>query len=208
MYISATTWLWPSYWKHVWNTLSLIACTETSLCRKWKSLWMNCKYKLQFLEGMVYSKSSLTFLFIQTYSFVGLYKREKEKKQKERTKKVHFDGTPLCGRLLLSYQKKSQMSKDSFQLIFHFWFVRRPQNCAIIRHGPRDKTKIRVEILAPQQKSQYFWFCRQKLVVCSEIPFSKNSYHTETSQLICFANEMIGFYMIQVLTERYFRFLG
>ena len=81
---------------------------------------MNYKYKLQILEGMVYTKSSLTFLFIQTYSFVGLYKREKEKKQKERTKKVHFGGTPLCGRLLLSYQKKSQMSKDSFQLIFHF----------------------------------------------------------------------------------------
>ena len=97
------------------------------------------------------------------------------------------------------------MSKDSFQLIFHFWFVRRPQNCAIIRHGPRDKTKIRVEILAPQQKSQYFSFCRQKLVVCSEIPFSKNSYHMETSQLICLANRMTGFYMIQVFTERYFR---
>ena len=48
---------------------------------------MNCKYKLQILEGMVYTKSSLTFLFIQTYNFVGLYKREKRKrrkKQKER----------------------------------------------------------------------------------------------------------------------------
>ena len=84
------------------------------------------------------------------------------------------------------------MSKDSFQLIFHFWFVRRPQNCAIIRHGPRDKTKIREEILAPQQKSQYFWFYRQKLVICSEIPFSKNSYHMETSPMICFANWMVS----------------
>ena len=87
MYISATTWLWSSYWKRVWNTLSLIACTETSLCRKWKSLWKNCKYKLQFLEGMVYSKSSLTFLFIQTYSFVGLYKTEKKKKKRKKNRK-------------------------------------------------------------------------------------------------------------------------
>ena len=110
MYISATTWLWSSYWKRVWNTLSLIACTETSLCRKWKSLWMNCKYKLQFLEGMVYSKSSLTFLFIQTYSFVGLYKTEKKRKkkkterEKEKRKKVHFYGTPLRDCLLDLYE--------------------------------------------------------------------------------------------------------
>ena len=67
---------------------------------------MNYKYKLQILEGMVYTKSSLTFL----YSVVGLYKSEKKrkrkKKQKERKKneeKVHFDGTPLRDCLLLSY---------------------------------------------------------------------------------------------------------
>ena len=70
---------------------------------------MNCKHKLQTREGMVYTKSSLTFSFIQTYSFVGLYKREKkkgkEKKQKERKnnkKKAHFDGTSLRDCLLLS----------------------------------------------------------------------------------------------------------
>ena len=203
MYISATTWLWPSYWKHVWNTLSLIACTETSLCRKWKSLWMNCKYKLQFLEGMVYSKSSLTFLFIQTYSFVGLYKTEKKKEKKKNRKRERKT-------------KKGPFLWNAFAWLFT-WFVRRPQNCAIIRQGPWDKAKKESGNLSSiigffgdgqQKKSQYFWFWRQKLVVCSEIPFSKNSYHTETSQLICFANEMIGFYMIQVLTERYFRFLG
>ena len=48
---------------------------------------MNYKYKLQILEGMVYTKSSLTFLFIQTYSFVGLYKREKKKKKKKKTER-------------------------------------------------------------------------------------------------------------------------
>ena len=47
---------------------------------------MNCKHKRQTLEGMIYTKSSLTFLFIQTYSFVGLYKRvKKQKKKKKKT---------------------------------------------------------------------------------------------------------------------------
>ena len=37
-----------------------------------------------------------------------------------------------------------------------------------------------------------------------EIPFSQNSYHIETIQLIYFANQLTGFYMIQGFTERYF----
>ena len=42
-------------------------------------------------------------------------------------------------------------------------------------------------------------------VVYSEIPFTKNLYHIETIQLICFANQLTGFYMIQGFTEGYFR---
>ena len=38
-----------------------------------------------------------------------------------------------------------------------------------------------------------------------EIPFSKNSYHIETIQLICFANQLTGFYTKQGFTERYFQ---
>ena len=41
------------------------------------------------------------------------------------------------------------------------------------------------------------------LILCSEIPFSKNSYHIETSQAISKANKFTGFYMIQVFTKRY-----
>ena len=41
------------------------------------------------------------------------------------------------------------------------------------------------------------------LILCSEIPFSKNSYHIETSQAISKANKLTGFYMIQVFTKRY-----
>ena len=41
--------------------------------------------------------------------------------------------------------------------------------------------------------------------VCSETPFSKNSFHIETSELICITNQMTAFYVIQVLTERYFQ---
>ena len=61
--------------------------------------------------------------------------------------------------------KKSQVSKDSFQLIFHFWFERRSWNCAIIRHGPRDNAKKESRKFSSvigffgemQLKSQYFW---------------------------------------------------
>ena len=57
MYISATTWLWSSYWKRVLNTPSLIACltikvksyssSKASFCRKLKFLWMSDKHELQ-----------------------------------------------------------------------------------------------------------------------------------------------------------------
>ena len=40
-------------------------------------------------------------------------------------------------------------------------------------------------------------------MLCSDIPFSKNSYHIETSQAISKANKFTGFYMIQVFTKRY-----
>ena len=40
-------------------------------------------------------------------------------------------------------------------------------------------------------------------ILCSEIPFSKNSYYIETSQAISKANKVTSFYMIQVFTERY-----
>ena len=41
------------------------------------------------------------------------------------------------------------------------------------------------------------------LILCSEIPFSKNSYHIETSQPITKTNELTRFYMIQVFTKKY-----
>ena len=38
----------------------------------------------------------------------------------------------------------------------------------------------------------------------SDIPFSKTLYHIETSQSICKAIQLNGFYMIRVFTERNF----
>ena len=35
-----------------------------------------------------------------------------------------------------------------------------------------------------------------EIIVYSKIPFSKNLYHMETSQLICKANQMTDFYMM------------
>ena len=41
--------------------------------------------------------------------------------------------------------------------------------------------------------------------IYSEIPFSKNLFHRETSQVICFSNQVTNFYMIQVFTKMYFQ---
>ena len=41
------------------------------------------------------------------------------------------------------------------------------------------------------------------LILCLEIPFSKNSYSIETNQPLSKANKLTGFYMIQVFTKRY-----
>ena len=42
------------------------------------------------------------------------------------------------------------------------------------------------------------------IIVYPEIPFSKNSHHIETSQLMCNTYQLTGFYMIRVFTDRYF----
>ena len=42
-------------------------------------------------------------------------------------------------------------------------------------------------------------------MVYSEMPFSKNLYHIDTSQMINYANQLTSFYMVGVLTERYFQ---
>ena len=43
-----------------------------------------------------------------------------------------------------------------------------------------------------------------KIIACSETPFRKKVYHIETSQSICNANQLTGFYMIRVFSERCF----
>ena len=41
-------------------------------------------------------------------------------------------------------------------------------------------------------------------MVCSEIPFSEDSYHVETSQLIWESNRLTAVFVVRVFTERYF----
>ena len=45
------------------------------------------KYKLQILEGIFYTKSSLTLFFIQTNKFLQTSKKKKKKKRKKKEKK-------------------------------------------------------------------------------------------------------------------------
>ena len=41
-------------------------------------------------------------------------------------------------------------------------------------------------------------------IAYSEMPFSTNSFHVETSQFVCFPNQLIDFYMIWGFNEIYF----
>ena len=42
-------------------------------------------------------------------------------------------------------------------------------------------------------------------IICTEEPSGNDSYHVETSQLICFAKGLAGFRMVLVFAGRYFR---
>ena len=42
-------------------------------------------------------------------------------------------------------------------------------------------------------------------MVCLEMPFRWGLCHVETSQLICFSKWLTGYYVVRVLTGRYFR---
>ena len=42
-------------------------------------------------------------------------------------------------------------------------------------------------------------------IICTEGPSGEGLYHMETSQLICFAKRLAGFWMMLDFTGRYFR---
>ena len=51
-----------------------------------------------------------------------------------------------------------------------------------------------------------YFFSSEKITafICSGILFTKNLYHIETSQFVCIANQLSGFYILRDFTERYF----
>ena len=49
------------------------------------------------------------------------------------------------------------------------------------------------------------FYTYQNTNVCSEIPFCKNLYHIEISQLFCSTTQVTGFYMRRSFTERLFQ---
>ena len=49
-----------------------------------------------------------------------------------------------------------------------------------------------------------FWNISKLTILCSEKPFSKNSYYTE-SQMICNAKQLAGSQTIHIFSERYFQ---
>ena len=169
---------------------------------------MNYKYKLQILDSMVYTKSSLTFLFQKKRKERKRKKsRKRERKTKKRkTKKIKKEKrkTPLRDCLLLSYQKKKNkwIKKSSLKRFlstnFSFWFVRRPQICVIICHDPRDKVKNESRNFSSvigffvdgQQKSQYFWFYRQNnSLFRNTFQWKLVSYGNQSIDLLCKSND-------------------
>ena len=50
-----------------------------------------------------------------------------------------------------------------------------------------------------------FWNITKLTIICSEKPFSKNSYYTETSQMICNAKQLARFQTDHIFSERYFQ---
>ena len=50
-----------------------------------------------------------------------------------------------------------------------------------------------------------FWNITKLTIICSEKPFSKNSYYTETSQMICNARQLARFQTDHIFSERYFQ---
>ena len=63
----------------------------------------------------------------------------------------------------------------------------------------------KIFLLDSAYKTNFSFISIAIIIVCSEIPLSKYSYHIETSQLICFENQLTGFYMIRVFAKRCFR---
>ena len=50
-----------------------------------------------------------------------------------------------------------------------------------------------------------FWNINKLTIGCSETTFSKNSYYTETSQMICNPKQLAGFKTVLIFSERYFQ---
>ena len=48
-----------------------------------------------------------------------------------------------------------------------------------------------------------FWNINKLAIGCSETTFSKNSYYTETSQMICNAKQLAGCKTVLIFSERY-----
>ena len=111
--------------------------------------------------------------------------------QTSKKKKVNFERTPLHNWLLLSYQR--------FALVLEIEAKRESGNFVSLSDF----------LVMGNTRANTFWSLQnariQKLVVCSEISFSKSSYHVETSELICVENQLTSFCMIRFFIEKFFQ---
>ena len=109
---------------------------------------------------------------------------------------------------------KTITTVHKFSISLHFlsknfalsWFIKLP-----VRYSIRGKYvefvlhKLKVQTLRKISMfrfKNFYILCT--IIVCSEITFSKNWYHIESSQLNCNAYPLAGSYMTRVFTETYF----
>ena len=89
--------------------------------------------------------------------------------------------------------------EDKFLVIFKVWNILKTKTCSKLELNlfPNNLNALKIS-----NNSNTQW--KNIIIVCSEILFSKNSHHIESSQLTCEMLQLTGFYMIQVFSESCF----
>ena len=92
-----------------------------------------------------------------------------------------------------------------YQLLLHEKFPMKEKKLLVV--GPPDSGKTSWFALFQGMLTNIdLLFSSEKItaITCSGILFNKTLYRIETSQFICIAYQLSGFYILRVLTERYF----
>ena len=72
------------------------------------------------------------------------------------------------------------------------------------RETSKEKKNLKFTFISEEINAwNTFWNINKITILCSETPFSKNSYCTEISQMICNAKHLAGFQTVHVFSDRH-----